>query len=39
MNYIINDVKETMDYLRNVKEIFPRVEIIEKEQNRILIAM
>lgn len=39
MNYIINDVKETMDYLRNVKEIFPYVEIIEKEQNRILIAM
>lgn len=39
MNYIINDVKETMDYLRNVKEIFPDVEIIEKEQNRILIAM
>jgi 16S rRNA G1207 methylase RsmC len=39
MNYIINDVKETMDYLRNVKEIFPDVEVIEKEQNRILIAM
>jgi 16S rRNA G1207 methylase RsmC len=39
MNYIINDVKETMDYLRNVKEIFPNIEIIEKEQNRILIAM
>lgn len=39
MNYIINDMKETMDYLRHVKELFPYVEVIEKEQNRILIVL
>jgi 2-polyprenyl-3-methyl-5-hydroxy-6-metoxy-1,4-benzoquinol methylase len=39
MNYIINDEKETLDFLRNVKALFPDVEVIEKEQNRILIAL
>jgi hypothetical protein len=39
MNYIINDPGELMEYMRNVKEVFPHVAIVEKEQNRILIAM
>ncbi len=38
MNYIINDENETLQFLQNVKRIFFNVEIIEKEQNRILIA-
>jgi spermidine synthase len=39
MNYIVNDEKETSDFLRNVSELFPGVSVIEKEQNRILIAL
>lgn len=39
MNYIVNDDKELRDYMDNVHSIFPQVDIIEKEQNRILIAM
>lgn len=39
MNYIINDEVELYHFLSNVKSIFSSVDIIEKEQNRILIAM
>lgn len=39
MNYIVNDEKETIDFLRNATKIFPSVSVIEKEQNRILIAL
>jgi spermidine synthase len=38
MNYIVNDTKETMQFLGNVKSLFPNVEIIEKNQNMLLIA-
>jgi 16S rRNA G1207 methylase RsmC len=38
MNYIINDENEMLQFLQNVRRIFVNVEIIEKEQNRILIA-
>lgn len=39
MNYIVNDQREMYEYMKNVKRIFPQVEVIEKEQNRILISM
>lgn len=38
MNYIVNDEGEFREYIENVRGIFPAVDIIEKEQNRILIA-
>jgi tRNA A58 N-methylase Trm61 len=38
MNYIVNDEGEMLQFLQNVRRIFVNVEIIEKEQNRILIA-
>jgi len=38
MNYIMNDNRETMQFLGNVKSIFPEMDIIEKNQNMILIA-
>lgn len=38
MNYIINDEAELRQFLQNVRRIFVNLEIIEKEQNRILIA-
>jgi len=39
MNYIVNDEVELYQYLSNVKSIFSNVDVIEKEQNRILIAV
>ncbi|WP_162902801.1 spermidine synthase [Taibaiella koreensis] len=38
MNYIVNDEVELYQYLSNVKSIFSDVDVIEKEQNRILIV-
>ncbi|KAA5536654.1 hypothetical protein F0919_03000 [Taibaiella lutea] len=38
MNYIVNDSKETMQFLGNIKSLFPDVEVIEKNQNMLLIA-
>lgn len=38
MNYIINDEKEAVQFFRNIKRIFINLEIIEKDQNRIVIA-
>lgn len=38
MNYIVNDPRETMQFLRNIKSLFPDVEVIEKNQNMLLIA-
>lgn len=38
MNYIINNEAEMLQFISNVRSIFSNVEIIEKEQNRILIA-
>ena len=38
MNYIVNDAMETMQFLSNVKSLFPDVEVIEKNQNMILVA-
>lgn len=37
MNYIINDRTEMVEYMRNIKEVFPTVQMLEKDQNRILI--
>lgn len=38
MNYIVNDTRETMQFLGNVKSLFPDLEVIEKNQNMLLIA-
>lgn len=38
MNYIINDDQEAARFFRNIKRIFINLEIIEKDQNRIVIA-
>lgn len=38
MNYIVNDERETIRFLENVKSLFPEVNIVEKKQNMILIA-
>jgi protein-L-isoaspartate O-methyltransferase len=38
MNYIINDDKELREFLRNVHDVFAKVKIIEKGENRILIC-
>lgn len=38
MNYIVNDNLETLQYLSNVKSLFPDVDVIEKNQNMLLVA-
>jgi len=38
MNYIVNDDEETRQFMRNVRELFGNMRVLEKEQNRVLIA-
>lgn len=38
MNYIINDRSELLEFMRNVKAVFPKLKVLEKDQNRILIS-
>lgn len=38
MNYIVNDNLETVQFLGNVKSLFPDVKVIEKNQNILLVA-